>query len=313
MPFSMYALQNRLAGRQPRCTLAIRPCPPPHTPGLPALGGAAFQPMLTTGLCCAEPQLLHHEGEDWVFCRCWSAPGPASIAAVRIADHRFAGAPEPVLPADAAGGWAWPAVFAWRGALWLLPSGADGALHLFRCAAFPNRWEPAARFTAGGPLSGAVVLGVTTDAVTLLASEAQPGKPAALRWRRCRLRAGGETDEAPTGFTLDPDETFNLQNRAFGPDRRSGGPAFALAGQPVRPVRAGGPPAAGQDVALQFFAGRPGPDGTLAPGPNPYEIPLCRVSAANLPVNGLPAPRLLGPAAYARNDLDEVVGVWYWQ
>lgn len=290
----LQSLKDRVARRPAACTLGVRPCPPPGAHALPGLGAPAFTPLSAEGWCYADPQLLCQEGQTWVLCRAWQ-PGPAAaagpaggVAAIPLQGGSF-GAPQLVLPVEA--GLAWPLCFGWNGQLWLLPSRADGALVLYRCIQFPHQWELVQPFTAKGPLANAMVQNIGPAGVTLLFSEGVVGKPGQWRWRRATL-CQSEEDSA---LTLQLDDTFNLQNRDYAPHCRSAGPAFALDGQPVRPVRA--------DNGVQFYIGRPG-----QPGPGSRETPLCALLPYNVAVTGVPARDVLGVDAYTRNETVEIIG-----
>ena len=297
-------LLKKLSGQKEIYTIAVRRIPADEP--LPALGDGVFTPLPVDGeTWYADPLLYTRDGSRYLFCEAFDlAAGRGDIAVIPLSGDGAFGTPQTVLSTGSH--LSFPMVFDWNGDTWMLPeSSADHSLTLYRCAEFPGRWEPAARFAVGCELCDTIVLSSTSDALTLLCSETRPENQLYTRYRRFTLRhtrADGELgtgDELESGaFVLEPDEPFNLQHREFGLGFRNAGPLFTLGGQVIHPTQVS--TRVDYGVYLQFFARR-----------GASEIPLCAAAPHIVRIAGLDPRDVVGIHTYCRDDVFEVIDARY--
>lgn len=280
-------LARKLLGEKELYTVALRPRPNDET--LPAMGLAPFVPLpFAPGVWYADPLFYTRGGADWLFCEQFDmATGRGAIAVFPVGADGTPGTPQTVLAEPFH--LSFPTVFDWAGETWMLPeTGADRSLRLYRCVRFPDQWELTVRFAVEGELCDTVLLDQTPDSLTLLCSEVMPGNGFFTRWRQ---RAVYKNDE---GWTLTPDDAFDLRWRDFGPGCRNAGPLFEHGGLTVHPAQVS--TRVDYGVWLQFFA-REGE----------RERPLCAVGPRTVTVQGIDGKDIIGIHTYSRTPRWEVI------
>ena len=122
-------------------TLAIAPRDPSRSV-VDDLKHAAFRPIpLPVDEFWADPMLIEHDGETWLFFEIYRyRTGLGLLAASRIDEHGTVEPPLKVLECD--GHLSYPFVFPHQGEIYLIPESADrGVVELYRCTRFPDSWE----------------------------------------------------------------------------------------------------------------------------------------------------------------------------
>lgn len=290
-------LARKLMGWKEIYTIAVRPVPtaPGHDP-LPALGNAPYKQLPgTPGHWYADPLLFHRDGERWLFCEDFDlSAGKGSIAAMPLSADGNIGDPRTVLQENFH--LSFPTVFDWNGNIWMIPeTGADRSLCLYRCHTFPDGWEKVKAFPVGIELADTILLDVTPEELTLLCSQVQPENGLYTRYRRYRLRcAPGEEG----GFSLQEDEPFNLEHRAYDLGARNAGPLFQWGDQLIRPAQVSTKVDYG--VYLQFWTRR-----------NDRETPLCAAMPQSVEIEGLDPRFIIGIHTYCRDDALEILDARY--
>ncbi|WP_374264258.1 hypothetical protein [Zoogloea sp.] len=98
----------------------------------------------------ADPMVWPAEGGGWwVFIEeVIYKEGKGTLKAIRVKPDRSWAPPVPVMERP----WhlSYPFLFAWNGALWMVPeSGANRSVELYRCVGLPDKWEKAADILTG--------------------------------------------------------------------------------------------------------------------------------------------------------------------
>ena len=307
-------LVRKLMGEKEVYTIAVRPRPTAEgTEPLPALDGGAYKTLPgREGWWFADPLLYRRGGRRWLFAEAMDlSTGKGRIEVCELHDDGTADAWQTALEEDFH--LSFPLVFDWNGDVWMIPeTGNDHSLRLYRCRAFPAKWELVQRFAVDEELCDTILLDRRAEALTLLCSETKPDNQLYVRYRRYTLRhAVQETaalplDEADTlpapvpqgPFELLPDETYNLQHRDFNLTDRNAGPLFLLGEQVIHPTQVS--TTVDYGVYLQFLARR-----------GSSEIPLCAATPQNIVIEGLAPADIIGVHTYCRDDVLEIIDARY--
>lgn len=322
-------LLRKISGEKEIYTIAIRPAPVGQgCEPLPALGGSAYTPLpYTPGTWYADPLLHIRDGKPTLFCEAFDmAANHGRLVACEITPEGGFGPFQTVL--EEPFHLSFPNVFAWNDALFMLPeTGADHSLRLYRCVEYPAKWECVQRFEVGRELCDAIVTEQTPDSLQVLCSETKPENQLLVRYRRYTItknttppkaeqaaapqptQAGeqaaapqqtqaGEQAAAPEPYTLQEDEAFNLDHRAFDYTSRNAGPLFTHDGLTVHPTQVS--TSVDYGVYLQFFTQRAR-----------AETPLCAANAQNVAITGIDAKDIIGIHTYCRGAGWEIIDARY--
>ncbi len=123
----------------------------------------------------ADPFAFTHQGREAVFCEEFPyRTGRGVISVFTLDEDGRASKPRIVL--ERPHHLSYPFVFAWEGAVWMLPeSSGAGVLELFRCEAFPDRWALEGAVVSGRCLADATPFAFNGGWVLMAASNA-PGE-----------------------------------------------------------------------------------------------------------------------------------------
>lgn len=286
-------LLKKLSGHKEIYTIAVRPRPAVEgaTP-LPALGGKPYTPLPEVpGYWYADPMLYHRDGHRWLFCEAFDlATGKGSIAA-----WEFDG-PQPHTPhivLEEPYHLSFPTIFDWNGETWMIPeTSANHSFNLYRCTACPGGWEKVLELDVGRELCDTIVLDANENTLALLCSETDPENQLLVRYRRYLLRVDA------AGFTLDEDEPYNLQHRAFDYVSRNAGPLFRQDRQLVHATQVSTKVDYG--VYLQFYVLRAA-----------SEVPLCAATPQNVVIDGIDPKDIVGIHSYVRDGEVEIIDARY--
>ena len=307
-------LLRKVMGEKEVYTIAVRPRPTAEgTEPLPALGAGPYT-MLPgrEGWWFADPLLCHRGGKRWLFAEAMDlSTGKGRLEVCELHDDGSIDGWRVALEEDFH--LSFPMVFDWNGEVWMIPeTGHDHSLRLYRCRVFPTKWELVQRFATDEELCDAILVDRRAEALTILCSETKPDNQLYVRYRRYTLcHAVQETAAlplaeadtlpaaAPAGpFELLPDETYNLQHRAFDFVSRNAGPLFVLGEQVIHPTQVS--TSVDYGVYLQFLARR-----------GSSEVPLCAATPQNVEITGLNAADVIGVHTYCQDDVLEVIDARY--
>ncbi|SCY07673.1 hypothetical protein SAMN02910292_00796 [Lachnospiraceae bacterium XBB2008] len=152
----------------------------------------------------ADPLIISRDGREIVFME--RVDRETGIGAIAYSDITDGAWHEPVAVIEEQFHMSFPMCFEWDGELYMIPeTEMDNAINLYRCAAFPDKWEKCGRFLDGMKLVDTVVLEKTGAAdasgecLTFLASEYNPENDFYTRFRKFTLKKTQNSPEGTSG------------------------------------------------------------------------------------------------------------------
>ena len=161
----------------------------------------------------ADPLIISRDGREIVFME--RVDRETGIGAIVYSDITDGAWHEPVAVIEEKFHMSFPMCFEWEGELYMIPeTEMDNAINLYRCTAFPDKWEKCGRFLDGMKLVDTVVLkrdatgpdGISVEAgseneLTFLSSEYLPENDFYTRFRKFTLKKTVAVPESTSGGT----------------------------------------------------------------------------------------------------------------
>ena len=159
----------------------------------------------------ADPLIISRDGREIVFME--RVDRETGIGAIVYSDITDGAWHDPVAVIEEKFHMSFPMCFEWDGELYMIPeTEMDNAINLYRCTAFPDKWEKCGRFLDGMKLVDTVVLkgnatgsdGIFGEAcseneLTFLSSEYLPENDFYTRFRKFTLKKKAAVPESTSG------------------------------------------------------------------------------------------------------------------